>query len=97
MAVQAADTTTRAAAPRATPSACRPHPHQDTYATSKPKWVEWDSELPYNKNRTATLWNGTISIYQVRGERRGGSREGAWPPDGSVWAARSGRYVTAPE
>ncbi|PNW72944.1 hypothetical protein CHLRE_14g612700v5 [Chlamydomonas reinhardtii] len=42
-----------------------PAGQQDTYATSKPKWVEWDSELPYNKNRTATLWNGTISIYQL--------------------------------
>ncbi|GLI65995.1 hypothetical protein VaNZ11_009689 [Volvox africanus] len=42
-----------------------PGDQQDTYATAKPKWVEWDSELPYNKNRTATLWNGTISIYQL--------------------------------
>lgn len=42
-----------------------PPGQQDTYATSKPKWEEWDSELPYNKNRTATLWNGTISIYQL--------------------------------
>ncbi|KXZ51889.1 hypothetical protein GPECTOR_11g323 [Gonium pectorale] len=42
-----------------------PAGQQDTYATAKPKWVEWDSELPYNKNRTATLWNGTISIYQL--------------------------------
>ncbi|GIL93808.1 hypothetical protein Vretimale_187 [Volvox reticuliferus] len=42
-----------------------PGDQQDTYATAKPKWVEWDSELPYNKNRSATLWNGTISIYQL--------------------------------
>ncbi|GLC33992.1 Dynein regulatory complex subunit 7 [Pleodorina starrii] len=42
-----------------------PGDQQETYATAKPKWVEWDSELPYNKNRTATLWNGTISIYQL--------------------------------
>jgi hypothetical protein len=39
----------------------------DTFAGAKPKWAEVDSELPYNKNRTATLWNGTISIYQVCG------------------------------
>ncbi|EFJ52641.1 hypothetical protein VOLCADRAFT_102618 [Volvox carteri f. nagariensis] len=42
-----------------------PGDQQETYATAKPKWVEWDSELPYNKNRTATLSNGTISIYQL--------------------------------
>ncbi|GFR42728.1 hypothetical protein Agub_g3646 [Astrephomene gubernaculifera] len=42
-----------------------PEGQQDTYSTAKPKWVEWDSELPYNKNRTVTLWNGTISIYQL--------------------------------
>ncbi|KAG2491059.1 hypothetical protein HYH03_010505 [Edaphochlamys debaryana] len=42
-----------------------PGGQQDSYATAKPKWVEWDSELPYNKNRTVTLFNGTISIYQL--------------------------------
>ena len=40
-------------------------PPGENYAVMRPEWVEWDSELPYNKCRTATFYNGSISIYQV--------------------------------
>lgn len=40
-------------------------PLGENYATAKPKWMEWDSELPYNKNRTCTFFNGSIYIYQL--------------------------------
>jgi len=40
-------------------------PADENYAVLKPEWVEWDSELPYNKGRTATFFGDSISIYQV--------------------------------
>lgn len=35
------------------------------YAILRPEWVEWESELPFNKCRTATFFNGSLSVYQV--------------------------------
>lgn len=40
-------------------------PLGENYSTFKPEWVEWESELPYNKCRTCTLYNGTLSAYQL--------------------------------
>jgi hypothetical protein len=40
---------------------------KDNFNVIRPEWVEWDSELPYNKCRTATFYNGNISIYQASG------------------------------
>lgn len=37
----------------------------ENYAVARPEWAEWDSELPYNKCRTATFFNGSLSVYQV--------------------------------
>eukprot|EP00955_Chlamydomonas_euryale_P064518 359006-Chlamydomonas_euryale.AAC.6 len=36
------------------------------YSTLKPEWVEWESELPYNKSRSCTIFNGSLSCYQLR-------------------------------
>lgn len=47
-------------------------PPGENYAVLRPEWVEWDSELPYNKCRTATFFNGSISIYQVSGQQSRG-------------------------
>jgi len=44
---------------------CMRIPPGENYAVLRPEWVEWDSELPYNKCRTATFFNGSISIYQL--------------------------------
>jgi hypothetical protein len=38
----------------------------ENYAVARPEWAEWDSEMPYNKCRTATFFNGALSVYQVR-------------------------------
>jgi len=35
------------------------------YSTLKPEWVEWESELPYNKSRSCTIFNGSLSCYQL--------------------------------
>lgn len=40
-------------------------PSNENYATFRPEWVEWESELPYNKCRSCTFYNGTLSVYQV--------------------------------
>ena len=40
-------------------------PPGENYTTAKPEWFEWDSELPYNKSRTCTFFQGSLSIYQV--------------------------------
>ncbi|MEW5310705.1 MAG: hypothetical protein WDW38_002476 [Sanguina aurantia] len=40
-------------------------PPGENYTAAKPEWMEWDSELPYNKCRTCTLYNGTVSVYQL--------------------------------
>lgn len=42
-------------------------PPGESYTSIKPEWEEWESELPYNKCRTAAFYNGTLSIYQVGG------------------------------
>lgn len=58
-------------------------PPGENYTAVKPEWMEWDSELPYNKCRTCTLYNGTVSVYQVgMGSRQEGvlwSRKGPGP------------------
>ena len=49
----------------------RPHryrmhlPAGENYHISRPEWQEWESELPYNKCRTATFFNGQLSVYQL--------------------------------
>ena len=40
-------------------------PPGENYTTAKPEWVEWDAELPYNKSRSCTFHQGSLSIYQV--------------------------------
>ena len=37
----------------------------ENYATAKPDWSEWESELPYNKCRSCTFSSGALSVYQV--------------------------------
>lgn len=37
----------------------------ENYATTKPRWDEWDSELPYNKNRTCVFHGGSLNIFQL--------------------------------
>ncbi len=43
-----------------------PSGESGNYSTLRPEWVEWDSELPYNKFRTCTLYQDMLSVYQVR-------------------------------
>ena len=40
----------------------------ENYITARPEWVEWDSELPYNKNRMCAFHQGgALSVLQVCG------------------------------
>lgn len=41
-------------------------PPGESYNVLRPEWVEWESELPYNKSRVNTLYNGSLSLFQVR-------------------------------
>jgi len=42
-------------------------PAGENYTTARPEWVEWDSELPYNKNRSCAFnrQGGSLSVLQV--------------------------------
>lgn len=40
-------------------------PQGENYAITKPRWEEWDSELPYNKNRTCVFYGGSLNIFQL--------------------------------
>ncbi|KAL6761433.1 hypothetical protein V8C86DRAFT_3131553 [Haematococcus lacustris] len=44
---------------------CMHLPPGESYSVTRPEWVEWESELPYNKCRTATFFNGALSVYQL--------------------------------
>eukprot|EP00798_Chlamydomonas_sp_ICE-L_P031206 gene31206-6355_t len=42
-----------------------PLPPGENFVTAKPEWSEWESELPFNKSRTCTFFNGSLSVYQL--------------------------------
>ena len=42
-------------------------PPGDNYTNARPEWAEWDAELPYNRSRSCTIFQGSLSVFQVRG------------------------------
>ncbi|GAX80447.1 hypothetical protein CEUSTIGMA_g7886.t1 [Chlamydomonas eustigma] len=40
-------------------------PPGENYNIAKPEWVEWEAELPYNKGRTTTIFQGSLSVFQL--------------------------------
>ena len=65
-----------------------PVPPGENYVTSKPEWVEWESELPYNKCRSCCFFNGGLSVYQVNQPAGGGLTQHAGRGGDSACRAR---------
>ena len=40
-------------------------PPGDNYTNARPEWAEWDAELPYNRSRSCTIFQGSLSVFQV--------------------------------